>query len=96
MVLYEVNLSIDASVYDDYLQWLKLHIAEILKINGFVGAKTYFLQEDTHQVIVVYKIKSQADLTNYLENHAAHFRQDALNRFGEKVKATRRILVEQK
>ena len=39
MIIYEVNLTVDPDVSDEYAAWLRPHIAHILKIGGFLGAE---------------------------------------------------------
>ena len=40
-VLYEVNIEVDASAHEEYRAWLRDHIAEILALPGFTGAKLF-------------------------------------------------------
>ncbi len=98
MILYEVNLKIDASIYQDYVNWLIPHVEEMLTFKGFQKAKFQEVLEpkpednNTHQLTVTYQIDSLADMQAYLDKGAAKMRQDGLSRFGDKFSATRRIL----
>ena len=38
MVIYEVNLSINIDIYQDFDLWLKKHFKEILQLPGFIQA----------------------------------------------------------
>ena len=40
-VIYEVNIEVDAAAHDEYRLWLRDHIAEILALPGFAGAKLF-------------------------------------------------------
>ena len=35
MIIYEVNIQINAKIYDIFLSWLNSHAAEMLKFEGF-------------------------------------------------------------
>ena len=45
MIIYEVNLTVDLDVVDEYAAWLRPHIAHILEIDGFLGAE--WLERDS-------------------------------------------------
>ena len=38
MIIYEVNLTIDGSIYPQFSVWLKKHVKDILEVPGFVQA----------------------------------------------------------
>ena len=95
MVIYEVNLSIDKSIYSKYKLWLNDHIKEVLQLPGFVQA--YLLKEeqnevfDQHKLTVQYQLESRSDLERYFTEFAAKMREEGTKLFGEKYSATRRI-----
>ena len=41
MILYEVNLEVDAEIASDYLAWLDAHVREIRALPGFLGAELF-------------------------------------------------------
>ena len=41
MILYEVNLEISNEIFDDYMAWLRPHIQEMLRFQGFIKADIY-------------------------------------------------------
>lgn len=95
--VYEVNIEIDASAHDDYRVWLHGHIAEILALPGFTGAKVFEILEPPPSagrmgLCVQYALKSRELLDVYLRDHAPRLRADGLARFGDRFQATRRIL----
>jgi DNA-directed RNA polymerase subunit L len=95
MVVYEVNLKILASVFDDYVNWLSHHVRDMLKLDGFQRAK--YLSEhpsredDSIKLTVQYEVDTIANLQNYLDNHSKHMRDDGINKFPDQFSATRRI-----
>lgn len=96
-VIYEVNIEVDAAAHDDYRVWLRDHIAEILALPGFTGAKVFEVQEPPPSagrigLCVQYALEDGAPLDNYLRDHAPRLRADAAARFGDRFQATRRIM----
>lgn len=97
MLIYEVNLSIEADIYNDYLVWLKAHVRDILKIQGFQEAKIFCennLNDTSNKksLVVQYSVTSKADLENYLANHAPKMRAEGIKKFGDRFSAARRVL----
>lgn len=95
MLLYEVNVEINETIYEDYLLWLHSHVKEILLIDGFVRANIFEDQDQTDSIkkfSIQYFLKDQKSLESYLKNHAPRLRQDGIDRFGNQFKATRRVL----
>lgn len=81
--------------------YTKVFHVQILKIEGFLSAELWSRnpedegqdKDDEHGYFTVqYRLKDRAAMDNYLQNHAPHFRQDAIKRFGGRFSATRRIL----
>ena len=96
MIHYEVNLTIQNEIFEDYYAWLIEHIEVILKIDGFQKVILYKIQsenDEKHQHIVAsYLLTSREKFDHYLENYAKELRNDGLKRFGDKCVATRRIM----
>jgi hypothetical protein len=96
-VIYEVNIEVDAAAHDDYRLWLREHIAEILALPGFTGAKIFEVQEPPPSagrigLCVQYLLNNRESLENYLRDHAPRLRADGVARFGDRFQATRRVL----
>ncbi len=101
MVIYEVNLTIDQAIFENFLAWLNEHIKKMLTFPGFIEAKLYevlpdqaAIQTPQQLITVAYRLDSLNDLQHYLANHATKMRQEGLERFGQHFSATRRILNE--
>jgi quinol monooxygenase YgiN len=97
MVLYEVSARIDRGIADDVLAWLPGHVQRILALPGFVGAEIFEIVEtppDASQLLICvhYRLRDQAALDAYLREHAARMRAEAGDRFGERMRASRRVL----
>ncbi len=92
--IYEVNLSVEPAVVEDYLAWLRPHIDEMLTLPGFESAELVAWEGDDEgwkRFTVTYKVASREDLTAYLEVHAPRMRGDGVNRFEGSFRASRRI-----
>jgi hypothetical protein len=96
-VVYEVNLDVDAAIADEYRTWLAGHVAEIVALPGFTGARTFAVLDPAPAagriaLCVQYALRDAAALEAYLRDHAPRLRADAVARFGERFRATRRVL----
>ena len=98
MIDYEVNLKIDKSIYDEFYRWLLEHVKKILQYPGFLHAVIGHvrLEENStyHMLRVCYTLLSENHLNEYLSLHAPNMRLDAINRFGDKFNADRRVILE--
>ena len=100
MIIYEVNVNVDASVLSDFLQWMDAHIARMLQFPGFEQAEIFYQQPlldepqapSHHCVVVCYRILEMSYLDQYLTQHAAQMRAEGAEAFGAKIQASRRIL----
>lgn len=95
MVIYEVNLTIDRDIYQNFQLWLKDHIQEMLQFSGFIQAciskpeeKKSSLQE---LLTIHYKIENREALEEYLQKLAPKMREKGIKRFNNKFSAERRI-----
>ncbi len=98
-VIYEVNLAVDAEIAVEYRRWLITHVQEMRALPGFTGARLLEAMEaepDPKQTTFCtqYELIDQAALDDYLRVHAARMRADGINRFGDRFRASRRILRE--
>jgi hypothetical protein len=96
-VIYEVNIEVDAAAHDEYRVWLRDHIAEILALPGFKGAKMFEVLEPPPSagrigLCVQYALRDRAALDDYLRDHAPRLRADGVARFGDRFQANRRVL----
>ena len=99
MIIYEVNLTVDLDTADEYAVWLRTHIAHILEIDGFLDAA--WLERDTApdgrdadkiRWTIHYRLRDCAALKTYQRDHAPALIREGLDKFGEHLTATRRVL----
>lgn len=94
MIIYEVRIHLEPAIAAAYRSWLDQHVHQILSIPGFNCAE--LLQEEADVgapvLVVRYHLDSRQALSTYLRDHAPALRADATARFGDRFKATRRVL----
>lgn len=97
-IIYEVTLHIDASLADGYDRWLRQHVTEMLALPGFESAVVHAVEAgpedaETFSRVVHYQLADRTSFDAYLRNHAQRMREEGLKRFGNRVRANRRILL---
>lgn len=98
MIIYEVDLEIDAAVAAEYRDWLAAHIGEILALPGFTGARLYTRLDPPPaagrvSIVVRYELVDAAALDRYIAEHAPRLREEGIARFGGRFVATRRVFI---
>jgi hypothetical protein len=93
-VTYEVNLVPDASIEDEFDEWLDAHVVDMLRLPGFLTAVVRRAEDADGgiQRTVQYELRDREALDAYLRDHAARMRRHGIDRFGERFRASRRIL----
>jgi antibiotic biosynthesis monooxygenase (ABM) superfamily enzyme len=98
MVIYEVNLEVAPEIIKEYQRWLGDHIRQVLKYGGFSSAELWNNRTGATDGWVSFSVQYRCDsvesLETYLKTHGPRLRQDGMERFGERFRATRRILTE--
>lgn len=97
MIVYAVELDMEAALADEYLPWLRAHVQEMLDLPGFVNAEIFERLEPAPEpgrvgYAVHYRLHDQAAFEAYLSGHAARMREAGLRAFGDRVHARRSLL----
>jgi|WetSurMetagenome_2_1015567.scaffolds.fasta_scaffold575381_2 hypothetical protein len=92
MVIYEVNLEIEPSVYNEFVIWLQGHMAELIALPGFDRAVVYKDQNNDNCLSVQYHLKSMDAMDHYSTHHAPRLKAEGETKFPNQFKASRRIL----
>jgi hypothetical protein len=95
-VIYEVEVELDPRIVGEYDTWLELHMREVLACEGFETGRVLVPEDKTAddgwvRRTVHYHVASRELLQRYFDGPAAALRQQALERFGTKFRATRRV-----
>ena len=98
-LVYEVNLEVDAAIAADYRAWLDDHVAQILALPGFTGARIFEVLEPQPPAALValcvqYTLRGRDDFDAYLREHAPRMRAEGIARFGDRLRANRRLLLQ--
>lgn len=98
MVIYEVNVSVNADIYHEYYLWLLEHMDDMLKVEGFkkveIGIVENAENDGKKRIRVSYSIDSYDNLQLYLTQHAPKMRAAGIEKFGDQFHADRRIILE--
>jgi len=95
MVEYEVTIKVQNEIYKNYLIWLKEHIQEMLKVEGFISAKYYTVDVLGENIVCVrYLVESKEMLQKYITETSKNMRGSYKIEFENKFKISRRILHE--
>lgn len=97
MIVYVVELEMDASLREEYLAWLDGHVRDMLELPGFLGAEILIRREPPPRdgrfvVCTHYRLRDRAAWDAYLADHATRMRAAGLRRFGDQVRASRHVL----
>ena len=110
MLIYEVNLTVEADAANAYSAWLKEHIRAMLELDGFEAAAWYVRDADASTAsargpddgplgdrrwTIHYHLASRAHLERYLDEDAEQMRADGTERFEGRFTADRRVLEQQ-
>ena len=89
MYIYNVTTNIDATVHDEWLNWIKTHIIKVLNTGKFTSAKlTEVLVEEEmggKTYSIQYAANTREDLENYYKFNAPKLQSEGLKRFADKM-----------
>ena len=94
-VIYEVTVHVRGDLADAYLAWLREHVAEVAALPGFEHAELHAVVDDSateKSWCVRYRLRDAAALDDYMRDHAPRMRADGVARFGDAMRAQRRVL----
>ena len=96
MIVYNVTVKVENEILDDWLDWIKDHMPEVVNTGCFESFSFYELTEpkvdDQRTFVVQYFAKTEEDYQRYLSDFATEMRNDGIDKFGEKFVAFRTIL----
>ena len=96
-ITYEVALEPEPEILGEFEAWLEYHMDDMLALPGFTGASIHKAENpDTGAQlrVVRYELEDRAALQRYLEEHAPRMRAEGLAKFGDRFRASRRIVLE--
>jgi hypothetical protein len=96
-ITYEVALEPEPEILGEFEAWLEYHMDDMLALPGFTGASIHKAENpDTGAQlrVVRYELEDRAALERYLEEYAPRMRAEGLAKFGDRFRASRRIVLE--
>jgi hypothetical protein len=96
-ITYEVALEPDPEILGDFEAWLEYHVDEVLALPGFTGATIHKAEDPETGAalrVVRYELADRAALERYLREDAPRMRAAGIARFGDRFRASRRIVLE--
>jgi hypothetical protein len=89
MYIYNVTVNIDAAAHDAWLNWIEVHIKEVLNTGRFTTAKlTEVLVEEEmggKTYSIQYAATTREDLDAYYKFDAPNLRSEGLKKFADKM-----------
>ena len=90
MVIYNVTTHVESSVEKNWLKWMKeKHIPEMLATKKFKTAKIFKIINENDKGGVSYADQYHCDnkiaLEQYLNDFAAKLKDEAVNKFGDRI-----------
>jgi hypothetical protein len=97
MVVYNITTKVHASVDQDWLRWQQeVHIPAIMKTGLFKEFRFLRLleQDDTegHTYATQFTAASAAEYQQYIRDHAGKLRQEAIEKWGDRIISFRSLL----
>ena len=88
--IYEVTAIVDDARTADFETYMSgEHIRDVLATGCFAAA---FFAKEGSRYTIGYHVNTTEDLQRYLDNHASKLRDDVVQRFGDRVQTSRRVL----
>ncbi len=96
MIIYSVRLVIQAYDEKELVKWLQdEHIPEMLETGLFSSGRLHRVLDGiagNKTLVVHYICESLQDYETYIYTHAAAMRQKGIDKFGDKISASRELL----
>lgn len=96
MILYNVTVSIDESIHEDWLPWMRtVHIPDVMNTGLFLESRISRIHADEQggmSFAITYLANSIEDIELYQKEHAPRLQQDHSSRYAGKFAAFRTYL----
>jgi hypothetical protein len=96
MIVYNVTVKVDNSIINAWLEWIEIHMPEVIQTGCFESYSFFELLEpktdEDRTFVVQYFAKSQEDYQRYVDEFAPKLREEGIEKFGDKFVAFRTIL----
>ena len=93
MILYNVTVSIDPNVHQDWLEWMRrTHIPDVMETGCFIESRisrVHGEEEGGMTFAISYVAKTQEHFDRYQNDHAAKLQEEHTIKFSGKFAATK-------
>lgn len=94
MIIYNVTISIEENVEEEWINWMKkVHIPEVMNTGKFISCRLSKLvshkEKGSTNYSAQYTCHSRKDLEDYHQNFAPELQQKSLEKFADKMLAFR-------
>ena len=88
--IYEVTATVSADRAAEFEKYMSdEHVPDVLATRCFAAA---FIAKDGENYVFAYHVNTPEDMQRYLNQHAPQLRDDVIQRFGDSVQTSRRML----
>ncbi|HLB42967.1 MAG TPA: DUF4286 family protein [Gammaproteobacteria bacterium] len=100
VVVYEVNLTISTTIFEEHQGWLIDHFHSMVTENNFIKLNLFFVENmdptnDEHlrnkKIVVQYYVSDFETLQKYFEKQAKQMRNQVVSRLGQHYSVSRRV-----
>ncbi len=96
MIIYNVTISVDKTIHDEWFRWMKdVHIPKVMATGFFLEQKMYKVLVDDDSGItycIQYTCANRADLDEYQREHSPALQKTHTDRYKDKYVAFRTLL----
>lgn len=96
MIIYNVTVSIDESIHEDWLQWMReVHIPDVMATGHFIESRISRIHAEEQgglSFAITYVSNSLDEIEQYQKNHAPRLQRDHSGRYAGKFAAFRTYL----
>ncbi|MBI4547826.1 MAG: DUF4286 family protein [Ignavibacteriae bacterium] len=96
MFIYNVILTIDRQIHQDWLRWqTEVHMPNVMRTGMFTGNRICRMlseEESTVGYSVEYYFRTMGDYEKYKNEFASRLQKEPLEKFGDKIVASRMLL----
>ncbi|MGZ3863554.1 MAG: DUF4286 family protein [Bacteroidia bacterium] len=96
MYIYNVTLSVDKNIHDEWLAWMQeVHMPDVMKTGCFIDCrmlKVLNVEDEGVTYSAQYTFLEMSDIEEYRKSHAPRLQKDAMEKFKDKFVAFRTLL----
>jgi len=97
MLLYNVTVTVDLDIHEDWLHWMReVHLPDVLATGFFRGYRMSRLLQHEHPEAAIYTVQYEVDSMEHLQRYwnecAPQLQREHQQRYGNKCAAFRTVM----